>query len=62
MQVRAVDSDIGLNGVVRYRFREDISSHWKTFHINKTTGVITLAHYLDREMQKIYYVRKSNYF
>jgi hypothetical protein len=58
IQVRAVDSDIGQNGVVRYRFRQEFSRHWETFDINPTTGVLNLARQLDREKQKVYFVRR----
>ncbi|CAG7830108.1 unnamed protein product [Allacma fusca] len=57
IQVRAIDNDIGLNGVVRYRLRQDISGHWETFEINSITGVISLAKLLDREQQKLYHIR-----
>lgn len=56
LQVRAVDSDIGNNGVVRYKFRQEFSRHWEAFNIDSTTGVLTLAQPLDREKQKIYHV------
>ena len=56
IQVRAVDSDIGQNGIVRYRFRQEFSGHSETFDINPTTGVLTLAKPLDREQQKVYHV------
>ncbi|XP_035709581.1 cadherin-23-like isoform X3 [Folsomia candida] len=61
IQVRAVDSDIGDNGIVRYRFRQEFSRHSETFHINPTTGVLTLAKLLDRERQKVYYLRIEAY-
>ncbi|ODN06167.1 Cadherin-23 [Orchesella cincta] len=57
LQVRAVDSDIGNNGVVRYKFRQEFSRHWEAFNIDSTTGVLTLAQPLDREKQKIYHLR-----
>lgn len=62
LQVRAVDSDIGNNGVVRYKFRQEFSRHWEAFHIDATTGVLTLAQPLDREKQKIYHVQKKSFF
>jgi len=56
LQVRAIDGDTGVNGMVRYRFRQDLSGHWEAFHIHATTGVISLAKALDRQIQKIYHV------
>ncbi|CAL8106930.1 unnamed protein product [Orchesella dallaii] len=61
LQVRAVDSDIGNNGVVRYKFRQEFSRHWEAFNIDSTTGVLTLAQPLDREKQKIYHLRIEAY-
>ncbi|XP_063975231.1 cadherin-23 isoform X2 [Diachasmimorpha longicaudata] len=57
IQVEAVDADIGLNGDVHYRLKQDVAGHWRTFHIDDTTGVITLKHPLDRETKKMYQIR-----
>ena len=55
--VRAIDTDIGSNGAVRYRIRKDPLGNYKAFHINQVTGKIILQKELDRERQQIYEVR-----
>lgn len=55
--VRAVDTDIGSNGLVRYTIRKDPLGNHNTFTIDPVTGVITLTKPLDRERQKIYELR-----
>ena len=55
--VRAIDTDIGSNGAVRYRIRKDPLGNYKAFHIDSVTGKITLQKALDRERQKLYEVR-----
>jgi hypothetical protein len=54
--VQAVDDDIGSNGAVRYRLKQDLMGNWQTFFIDDVTGVIQLKKELDREKQKIYEV------
>ena len=54
IQVEAFDEDIGPNGAVRYRLRQDLSGDWRTFTIDDTTGTIQLRQPLDRERQKTY--------
>jgi hypothetical protein len=61
IEVHAVDDDIGANGAVRYRLRQDPLGHWRTFDIDHVTGIITLKDLLDRERQKMYEVRKINF-
>ncbi|XP_011305109.1 cadherin-23 [Fopius arisanus] len=61
IQVEAVDADTGLNGDVHYRLKQDLAGHWRTFHIDDKTGVITLKHPLDRETQKMYEIRVEAY-
>lgn len=56
IQVEAFDEDIGPNGAVRYRLRQDLSGDWRTFTIDDTTGIIQLRQPLDRERQKTYQV------
>ena len=56
-RVKAVDVDIGSNGAVRYRLRQDPLGNHKSFAIDELTGVITLIRDLDRENQKIYDLR-----
>lgn len=60
IQVEAKDADIGLNGEVHYRLKQDLAGHWKTFSIDDKTGVITLKQPLDRETQKMYEVKYLN--
>ena len=55
--IRAVDTDIGSNGRVRYSIRRDPLDNYKTFAIDTETGLITLQRPLDRERQKIYELR-----
>ena len=61
IQVKAVDTDIGSNGQVRYRIRKDPLGNYNSFHINAVSGVITLMKPLDRERQKIYEIRVEAY-
>ena len=55
--IRAVDTDIGSNGRVRYSIRRDPLDNYKTFAIDPESGLITLQRPLDRERQKIYELR-----
>ena len=59
--VRAVDTDIGANGQVRYRIRKDPLGNFRSFRIDPESGVITLVRELDRERQKIYDIRVEAY-
>lgn len=61
IQVEADDADTGLNGDVHYRLKQDLAGHWRTFHIDEKTGVVTLKHPLDRETQKLYEIRIEAY-
>jgi cadherin 23 len=56
-RVKAVDVDIGSNGAVRYRLRQDPLGNHKSFSVDEITGVVTLRKELDRENQKIYDLR-----
>lgn len=56
VQVQAKDADIGLNGDVHYRLKQDIAGHHRTFRIDDKTGIIYLKVPLDREIQKLYEV------
>ncbi len=42
IRVKAVDTDVGLNGAVRYRIRRDPLGNYKSFTVDQETGVITL--------------------
>ncbi|XP_063244010.1 cadherin-23 [Bacillus rossius redtenbacheri] len=61
IQVHATDNDIGPNGAVRYRLRQDLMGNWKTFSIEERTGIVTLRQRLDRAKQKIYEIRVEAY-
>jgi len=60
IQIEARDADIGLNGDVHYRLKQDLAGHWKTFRIDEKTGIISLKLPLDRETQKLYEVNIYN--
>ena len=55
--VRAVDTDVGNNGAVRYRIRKDPLGHHLSFLMDELSGQISLARSLDRERQKVYELR-----
>ncbi|XP_022239300.1 cadherin-23-like [Limulus polyphemus] len=61
LHVSASDDDIGDNGQVRYRLKELSNGHWRTFHIDKITGILTLQNMLDREKQRNYELRVEAY-
>ncbi|RWS28589.1 cadherin-23-like protein [Leptotrombidium deliense] len=61
VEVKAVDEDSGRNAIVNYKLRELPNGHWKSFRIDKITGIITLNKPLDREKQKIYELRVEAY-
>lgn len=47
--VRAIDTDEGINGEVKYSFRKLTQKHLQTFLLNSTTGTITVIGSLDYE-------------
>ncbi|CAG0889558.1 unnamed protein product [Cyprideis torosa] len=57
VEVKAVDADVGRNGLVRYGFRPDPLNHFRAFQINQQTGEVILVEPLDRERQKYYQLR-----
>lgn len=59
VQVQANDADIGPNGDVHYRLKQDIAGHHRTFRIDEKNGTIYLKSPLDREIQKLYEVISS---
>nr|CAD7259200.1 unnamed protein product [Timema shepardi] len=61
IQVHATDDDIGLNGAVRYRLKQDLMGNWRTFSVDSESGIILLKQPLDREKQKIYEIRVEAY-
>ncbi|XP_022120263.2 cadherin-23 [Pieris rapae] len=54
--VKAIDSDIGPNGAVRYRMRRD-----PTFSIHPSTGSLKTVLPLDRDKQSVYQLRIEAY-
>lgn len=62
IQIEAKDADTGPNGDVHYRLKQDLAGHWRTFHIDDTTGIISLKLPLDRETQKLYEVIQITFF
>nr|XP_012151361.1 PREDICTED: cadherin-23 [Megachile rotundata] len=61
IQIEAADADTGPNGDVHYRLKQDLAGHWRTFHIDDKTGIISLKLPLDRETQKLYEIRVEAY-
>uniref|UniRef100_A0A8D8D154 Cadherin-23 n=2 Tax=Culex pipiens TaxID=7175 RepID=A0A8D8D154_CULPI len=61
IQVKAIDSDIGPNAAVMYRFKPDPVGGYRSFSIDEYSGVITLKLLLDRERQKKYELRVEAY-
>ncbi|XP_053210328.1 cadherin-23-like [Panonychus citri] len=61
IEIKATDDDYGLNSIVNYKLRELPNGHWKTFKIDKQSGLITLIKTLDRERQRIYELRVEAY-
>ncbi|XP_055621395.1 cadherin-23 [Toxorhynchites rutilus septentrionalis] len=57
IQVTAIDSDIGLNAAIKYRFKPDLFGSYRLFSIDEHTGLITLKLQLDREQQKKHELR-----
>jgi len=47
VQVKALDSDGGLNGQVRYSLSDDVSAD--LLYVDERTGVLRLSRSLDRE-------------
>ncbi|KAL2733633.1 cadherin-23 [Vespula maculifrons] len=61
IQIVAEDADTGPNGDVHFRLKQDLAGHWRTFHIDDRTGVISLKLPLDRELQRLYEIRVEAY-
>jgi cadherin 23 len=53
-EVRAEDEDVGANGAVRYRLKQDSLGHWRAFDVDHVSGVLRLKVPFKREKQKIY--------
>lgn len=56
VEVRAIDADIGPNGAVRYRVRQDALGAWRAFSVHATSGALRTTHSLDRDKQTTYQV------
>lgn len=59
--MQAVDEDIGVNALVKYRLKPDPLGNFKTFEIDDETGLLFLKEPLNREKQKIYELRVEAY-
>lgn len=57
LEVKAIDADIGPNGAVRYRLRQDAGGGWRAFTVHPTSGILRTTHPLDRDKQTTYQVR-----
>ena len=57
----ARDDDVGLNALIKYRFKHDLFGNYKSFAIDQNSGLITLRVPLDREKQKLYEVFIFNF-
>ena len=57
-RVEATDLDEGTNGIVEYDFIKNPASSpdWEKFSIDRRSGNITTADYIDREEQEVYFV------
>ncbi|XP_049696338.2 cadherin-23 [Helicoverpa armigera] len=61
VEVRAIDADIGPNGAVRYRLRQDAAAAWRTFAVHATSGALRVTQPLDRDKQTTYQLRIEAY-
>uniref|UniRef100_A0A2A4J8L9 Cadherin domain-containing protein n=1 Tax=Heliothis virescens TaxID=7102 RepID=A0A2A4J8L9_HELVI len=61
VEVRAIDADIGPNGAVRYRVRQDAAAAWRSFAVHATSGALRLTQPLDRDKQTTYQLRIEAY-
>ncbi|KAL0831494.1 hypothetical protein ABMA28_002291 [Loxostege sticticalis] len=61
VEVKAIDADIGPNGAVRYRVRQDAAGAWRTFTVHATTGALRTTRSLDRDKQTTYQLRIEAY-
>lgn len=60
IQIIATDEDVGLNGAVRYRLKNDPAGHWKTFELQPVSGILELRLPLNKKKQKIYDVNEHS--
>ncbi|KAJ8721348.1 hypothetical protein PYW07_002123 [Mythimna separata] len=61
VEVRAIDADIGPNGAVRYRIRQDAAGAWRAFTVHATSGALRTTQPLDRDKQTTYQLRIEAY-
>ncbi|KAJ0175756.1 hypothetical protein K1T71_008915 [Dendrolimus kikuchii] len=61
VEVRAIDADIGPNGAVRFRLRQDAGGGWRSFTVHATSGALRTTHPLDRDKQTTYQLRIEAY-
>ncbi|CAG9785729.1 unnamed protein product [Diatraea saccharalis] len=61
VEVKAIDADIGPNGAVRYRVRQDAGGAWRAFSVHATTGVLKTVLPFDRDKQTTYQLRIEAY-
>ncbi|KAL4713341.1 hypothetical protein ACJJTC_006809 [Scirpophaga incertulas] len=61
VEMRAIDADIGPNGAVRYRVRQDAGGAWRTFSVHATSGALRTIAALDRDKQTTYQLRIEAY-
>ncbi|XP_046962418.1 cadherin-23 isoform X2 [Vanessa cardui] len=61
IEVRAIDADIGPNGAVRYRLRQDAQGAWRAFALQATSGALRTAKSFDRDKQTTYQLRIEAY-
>ncbi|CAH2108500.1 unnamed protein product [Euphydryas editha] len=61
IEVRAIDADIGPNGAVRYRLRQDAQGAWRAFSLQATAGTLRTARLFDRDKQTTYQLRIEAY-
>ncbi|XP_053612756.1 cadherin-23 [Plodia interpunctella] len=59
--VHAIDADIGGNGAVRYRVKQDAGGSWRTFSVHATSGALRTTRALDRDLQTTYQLRIEAY-
>ncbi|CAG9119461.1 unnamed protein product [Plutella xylostella] len=61
LEVHAIDGDIGSNGAVRYRLRQDAGGGWRAFSVQATSGALRTTVPLDRDKQTVYQLRIEAY-
>lgn len=62
LQVMAIDDDIGMNAMVRYRLKPDPLGSYKLFNMDAESGEIFLKETLNRDKQKIHEVSYKYFY